>query len=60
MTQQWHPCCDREYGCVEHDHTAQDCYWRYVDDSWDTEGSCSLDILSQDQWQGRVAENLEM
>lgn len=50
MTQQWHPCCDREYGCVEHDHTAQDCYWRYVDDSWDTEGTCCLDILSHDQW----------
>lgn len=43
--------CGMEFGCVEHLHTAHDCYWRYVDEACQViyrdlpEG-----VWSYDQW----------
>lgn len=50
MTEMWRPTqCGNVYGCVEHDHSQQDCYWRYVDDNWGLQGT-PVSLLSYDQW----------
>jgi hypothetical protein len=50
MTQHLTYSCSREFGCVVHQHTAHDCYWRYVDEAWEWGSTASPLILSYNQW----------
>lgn len=51
MTQQVHYSCSRDFGCVEHDHTTHQCYWRYVDEAVDViEDGVTEGVMSMTQW----------
>ena len=54
MTQHLTYSCSREFGCVIHQHTAHDCYWRYVDEAWEWGARDSVAaILSYNEWLDR-------
>jgi hypothetical protein len=57
MTQHLVYSCNREFGCVVHQHTAHDCYWRYVDEAWECGTNIVVPaVLSYSQWLERRSD----